>query len=273
MRVRCINNGDGELWITISKEYDVLYEGVKVYKIINDKNIEDNYNKDRFEVVKEDEMRVLCIDNENGSCDLTIGKEYNVLDESDIVFGVINDIGRPEGFFKRRFEIVKERKPMRKIKVKKWKDLVGLESQDKWGNPTKINSVYNYYITILTFRDSYKSLNRDIYLDDLDDYGDIKGGRERVLEELRLCGFEVEFIERPKLTDEQKLELEYFRRVRNMLWIAKDIPGKVCAHASQPVKETYLWNCDGTCNNLKLDYDFISFEDDEPWSIEELLKE
>ena len=275
MRVRCINNCDGKLWITISKEYDVLYEGVKVYNIINDKNIEDNYNKDRFEIVKDDEMRLVCIDNENGLCDLTIGKEYNVLDESDIVFCVTNDIGCAEGFFKRRFEVVKEGKPMKKIKIKKWEDLVGLESKDKWGNPIRVNSVSGYYIslttprTLLTFRDSDKSLNRYIYLDD---YEDIKGGTERVLEELKMCGFDVEFIKKPKLTDEQKLELEYFRRVRNMFWIAKDMNGKVCAHISQPVKEMYIWNCDSNCDILKLDYDFISWGDVEPWSIEELLE-
>lgn len=87
-----------------------------------------------------------------------------------------------------------------------------------------------------------------------------------------MCGFDVEFIDKPVLTDKQRLELEYINNIMNMKWLTKDERLKVYyAYDAKPYKKGSTWDSRGIYKRLEMDYDFISWEDDEPWSIEELL--
>lgn len=85
---------------------------------------------------------------------------------------------------------------------------------------------------------------------------------------------ESEYKEPIKLTDDEKVIL------RNILqeyeWIARDIDGSLYAYFSKPRKLTKTWVCSEVNNGMKTFnhlFQFIKWEDEEPWSIEELLKD
>ncbi|HHT96340.1 MAG TPA: hypothetical protein GXZ90_00370 [Clostridiales bacterium] len=207
---------------------------------------------------------------------LTIGKEYDILSDNDGFVDVVDDKGeRQKNLFKSRFAIINGDKSMKKIKIRKWEDLVGMHSEDKWGNKTEVYNIYGITIMLKSYRKAYKSENRSIYLDENVDglsISGIKGGRERVLEELKMCGFDVEFIKKPVLTDEQKLELRYLKKLHKRKWLTRnDGSEKPRSWNNKPTKQTWCWGF-GENSETKLNYDFISWEDDEPWSIEELLE-
>ena len=75
----------------------------------------------------------------------------------------------------------------------------------------------------------------------------------------------------PQLTADEKVILrnipEYYK------WIAKDIDGSLYVYASKPKKGITMWESDGLpmipFYHL---FQFIKWEDDEPYLIEELLK-
>ena len=75
-----------------------------------------------------------------------------------------------------------------------YKILEGLISKDKWDNKTQISSVESDVITIQTFRKSGHNdcIHREIWRDDY--YGEpyLHGGEDRVKEELKLCGFDLD---------------------------------------------------------------------------------
>lgn len=80
----------------------------------------------------------------------------------------------------------------KRITVKDWNELVGLEGVDRWGNKTKITGASMVHIEIATCREeSSFSCFRQIYLETA---VGIKGGRDRVLEELRECGFNIRYV-------------------------------------------------------------------------------
>lgn len=220
-------------------------------------------------------MRVKCIDNDDVESALKIGDVYNVISWWNDSFIVRFNNGVEYGFSNTRFEPVKEDTHMSKIKIEKWEDLDGLVGEDKWGNKFKICHAHPTTIDI------------DMYTEDVDDIiatkevyvgtQYLKGGRERILGELKMCGFDVEFIGIPELTTRQKLELMYFKEVHNAKWIIKDGQKDVWVYGHKPNKSHKtnageLWFVRGDEYKLQLNYDFIEFEDDEPWSIEELLK-
>lgn len=79
-----------------------------------------------------------------------------------------------------------------------------------------------------------------------------------------------------KITEEEKWILEtYYSHYK---WIARDHSGKLYLYTDKPFKANdnkYIWTTDGDYEEFPLgDYlfPFIEFEDDEPYSIEELLK-
>ncbi len=84
-----------------------------------------------------------------------------------------------------------------------------------------------------------------------------------------------EHIEQPKLTKRERAFCEAFQTG----WIAKDSSDVVCWYANLPVKGDGLWVETGvpvkTAMQIPIDFwwfDFIKWEDEKPWSIEELLK-
>ena len=52
-------------------------------------------------------MRVKCICNDNGELDLTVGKVYEIQEETYNKFYIKNDSNLTWGYLKKRFEIVK----------------------------------------------------------------------------------------------------------------------------------------------------------------------
>lgn len=56
MKVKCIDNDDGYLSLTIGKKYDAIDDGDDCYRITNDKGRSHIYYKERFEEVKEMEV-------------------------------------------------------------------------------------------------------------------------------------------------------------------------------------------------------------------------
>lgn len=77
--------------------------------------------------------------------------------------------------------------------------------------------------------------------------------------------------EKPKPTDDEKVILrnvpEYYK------WIARDKNGLICLYTNKPRKCEYSW---GGCKYMLLPFEhifkFIKWEDEEPYSIEDLLK-
>ena len=47
---------------------------------------------------------LLCVDNENLSGIITIGKKYKLIKEDEISYYIINDLGYRFGYYKRRFK-------------------------------------------------------------------------------------------------------------------------------------------------------------------------
>lgn len=84
-----------------------------------------------------------------------------------------------------------------------------------------------------------------------------------------------EHIEQPKLTKRERAFCEAFQTG----WVAKDSSDVVCWYANPPIKGDGMWNETGvpvkTEMQIPIDFwffDFIKWEDEKPWSIEDLLK-
>ena len=133
-----------------------------------------------------------------------------------------------------------------KIKIEKWEDLLFMESEDQWGNSTQIGEVSEGFIEIATL-DQCVFINhqvRRIYTDAPENY--VRGGIERVLAELKMCGFDVEIIEEKEievehLTEKQKIELTYFKEVLGYEWLTKDKNGEIHAFAKKPEIDYEEW--------------------------------
>ena len=58
-------------------------------------------------------------------------------------------------------------------------------------------------------------------------------------------------------------------------WIARDACDSLCVYTKRPIKQMLVWSTDGWMSPMALFHNlfqFIKWEDDEPYSIEELLK-
>ena len=75
--------------------------------------------------------------------------------------------------------------------------------------------------------------------------------------------------EAPKLTEDEKAILrnvpQYYK------WIARDGNGVVCLYPDKPHKSKTIWDSYGALFPFHHLFQFIKWEDDEPYSIEELL--
>ena len=148
MKVRCIDNKNGGLFLTIGKEYEVEselnYESddlQDVYCVENDKGETAGYLKIRFEIVEDEKpveilpiveekkpLMVRCIDasarvdlhTDRFKGQLTEDKIYEVTEETDGFYLLSNDNGVVARYYKERFEIVEDEKtaPEEKFSVK-----------------------------------------------------------------------------------------------------------------------------------------------------------
>ena len=76
----------------------------------------------------------------------------------------------------------------------------------------------------------------------------------------------------PKLTEDEKVILKNVPK--EYKWIARDIDGCLYVYASKPKKGITMWEDSSGLPMISFDhlFQFIKWEDDEPYSIKELLK-
>ena len=78
--------------------------------------------------------------------------------------------------------------------------------------------------------------------------------------------------QKPKLTEDEKVIL---RNVpKQYEWIARDAGDSLCVYTKRPIKQMSVWSTDGWMSPMPLFYNlfqFIKWEDEEPYSIEDLL--
>ena len=78
----------------------------------------------------------------------------------------------------------------------------------------------------------------------------------------------------PKLTEDEKIILRNIPKQYE--WIARDAGDSLCVYTKRPIKQMSIWSTDGWMSPMALFHNlfqFIKWEDDEPYSIEDLLGE
>ena len=123
-----------------------------------------------------------------------------------------------------------------------------------------LNLDYDAFLWIRNFDENLKCF------DDLNELDIMKAYKDYTLTELLW-----ERKEEPKPTEDEKAIL---RNVpKHYKWIARDIDGCLYVYASKPKKGITMWESDGLpmIPFVHL-FNFIKWGDDEPYSIEELLK-
>lgn len=82
-----------------------------------------------------------------------------------------------------------------------------------------------------------------------------------------------EYAEKPKLTPNERK----FCELAEGGWIARNFNGDICWHSRKPCKGNKVWF--SWCNsvdivkfNSNLKFDCVTWEDEEPWSVESLLE-
>ena len=78
----------------------------------------------------------------------------------------------------------------------------------------------------------------------------------------------------PKLTEDEKIILRNIPKQYE--WIARDAGDSLCVYTKRPIKQMSIWSTDGWMSPMALFHNlfqFIKWEDEEPYSIEELLGE
>lgn len=133
-------------------------------------------------------------------------------------------------------------------------------------NSTKfLNLDYNAILWVRDFDENLKSI------DDLNEFDIMKVYEDYTCKELIWKRKEPK--EKPKLTEDEKVVLRNIDK--KYKWIARDEDGTLGFHFVKPHKEAYFWS------SLEANYvsdlfpnlfQFIKWEDEEPYSIEELLK-
>lgn len=126
-------------------------------------------------------MKVKCVDSIDLGKYLTFWKDYEVLREDDKRYYVIDDEGNSTGFFKERFEIIKEDK-MEEIRVvRKLEDLHNLE------NGMGATAVYDEVNKRVRIRTKEECLGIGIAYSD--EYSDLDG----FLTVMKVIGFKFEY--------------------------------------------------------------------------------
>lgn len=80
-----------------------------------------------------------------------------------------------------------------------------------------------------------------------------------------------EYIEGPKLTQKER---QFCELVKTTGWIARNESGHLCLHSIKPIKSSVWLTNESIIIDMYfgLDFDFIKWEDEEPWLVEDLLK-
>ena len=150
------------------------------------------------------------------------------------------------------------------------------KSDLKYGNVVEtregIKCLYNY-------NNSDKFLNLDFYgfllirnfdenlkdINDLDEFDIMKVYKDYTCKELLW-----ERKETPKLTEDEKVILrnvpQYYK------WIARDENGTICLYLDKPHKRKTIWGSYEVLFPFHHLFQFIKWEDEEPYLIEDLLK-
>lgn len=177
-------------------------------------------------------------------------------------------------------EVFKRFKYCYENNTSKYKEKINMEKSDlKYGNVVELRNgdcyvlVNVYNESILIALTSKYHFNFDIYDKDL----------------INTCGFEKFDIikvykdytckkllwkrkEKPKLTEDERTILENIEE--KYKWIARDENGQLDVFGTKPYKDSDYWvNDSGFCTTPFTDlFQFIKWEDEEPYLIEELLK-
>ena len=123
-----------------------------------------------------------------------------------------------------------------------------------------INLTGSGYISLYDYREDLADIDYDV------EFNIMKVYKDYTCKELLW-----ERKEKPQLTEDEKVIL---RNVPyDYKWIARDIDGCLYVYASKPKKGITMWESDGL-PMIPFDYlfQFITWEDKEPYSIEELLE-
>jgi hypothetical protein len=107
-KIRCIDPGTNTT-LTLNAEYEVDHESTHMYYLVG---VPGAYNKSRFVEVSTTAIVaapifVKCIDPGDGSI-LELGKVYQVSSEDSIRYYLKEFAERPNGFTKKRFEVVRQ---------------------------------------------------------------------------------------------------------------------------------------------------------------------
>ena len=151
------------------------------------------------------------------------------------------------------------------------------KSDLKYGNviETRNGNKYLYYITtsnqLLNLKDNF-NISLDYYNENLLHISNcglldiMKVYKDYTCKELIW-----ERKEEPKLTEDEKAILrnvpQYYK------WIARDGNGVVCLYPDKPHKSKTIWDSYGALFPFHHLFQFIKWEDEEPYSIKELLGE
>jgi hypothetical protein len=106
-----------------------------------------------------------------------------------------------------------------------YRKLEGLEGVDKWGNKTKIIDVDTDVIVIATYRGKgYDNcITRQIWRDDYYPEPTLHGGYDRMKEELLICGFDLDTLNKIELKynqidrDKERFVKEYFGNIDGVM--------------------------------------------------------
>lgn len=156
----------------------------------------------------------------------------------------------------------------------KYGNVVELRNGDRFLNiGDKHNSTANFLNLVKKDFDLYIHSDRyDLIYDHNDNFVDImKVYKDYTLKELLW-----ERKEPIKLTDDEKAILRNIDK--NYEWIARDNDSMLFVFTGKPIKKDYYWKCedeDDECCVYLFDHLFksIKWEDEEPYLIEDLLKE
>ena len=147
------------------------------------------------------------------------------------------------------------------------------KSDLKYGNVVELRNGDKYLLYDDDFirLTSYGYLPLDNYHQDFKDIdGEVEFDIMKVYKDYTLKELLWERKDEPKLTEDEKTILrnvpQYYK------WIARDGNGVVCLYPDKPHKSKTLWDSHGVLFPFHHLFKFIKWEDDEPYSIEELLK-
>ena len=145
----------------------------------------------------------------------------------------------------------------------------GIKYLYHWKNSDKfLNLDYDGFLWIRNFDENLKCFDDLNELYDLNELDIMKVYKDYTCKEL--------LWERkdPKITEDEKIILRNIPKQYE--WIARDAGDSLFVYTKRPIKQKSVWSTDGWMSPMVLFHNlfqFIKWEDEEPYSIEELLGE